>query len=64
MKAFNTCPYPGSCEWDDFRRSGSHICMRVTCPYALAVHILMVWWEKYLEYNKGEIQKNHEPDKV
>ena len=29
------CPYPTTCEWDAYRRTGSHVCARVRCPYHL-----------------------------
>lgn len=29
------CPYPTTCEWDAYRRTGSHVCAHVRCPYHL-----------------------------
>ncbi len=31
------CPYPTTCEYDDYAHSGNHICMHVSCPYSLSV---------------------------
>ena len=33
MKNTIECPYPTVCEYDDYRRSGNHICMRGICPH-------------------------------
>lgn len=49
MKSTIPCPYPGTCEFDDYRRSGNHLCMRVSCPYSLSARALMSWREKYLD---------------
>ena len=27
------CPYPTTCEYDAFRRTGEHTCGRVKCPF-------------------------------
>lgn len=37
MKSTNICPYPGECEFDDFKRTEHHFCSRVICPYAASV---------------------------
>ena len=49
METTNTCPYPGTCEFDDFRRSGNHLCMRVVCPYSLHPDALLRAHERYVE---------------
>ena len=41
MQTTIPCPYPGTCEFDDFRRSGNHLCLRVACPYALHLGALL-----------------------
>lgn len=48
MKSVNICPYPGTCEFDDFARIGEHFCSRVTCPYALSVRALLEERIRYL----------------
>ena len=48
MKAVNICPYPGTCEFDDFARIGEHFCARATCPYALSVRALLEERIRYL----------------
>lgn len=48
MKSVNICPYPGTCEFDDFARIGEHFCSRVTCPYALSVRALIEERIRYL----------------
>ena len=48
MKSVNVCPYPGTCEFDDFARIGEHFCSRVTCPYALSVRALLEERIRYL----------------
>ena len=48
MKAVNICPYPGTCEFDDFSRIGEHFCARATCPYALSVRSLLEERIRYL----------------
>lgn len=60
MKSTIPCPYPGTCEFDDFRRSGNHFCMRVTCPYALTVRALLEGRKSYLDENKGCVQRGSE----
>lgn len=49
METKNPCPYPGTCEFDDFRRSGNHLCMRVVCPYALHLGALIREHKRYAE---------------
>ena len=49
METKNPCPYPGTCEFDDFRRSGNHLCMRVVCPYSLHPDVLLRAHERYVE---------------
>ncbi|MBP3311998.1 MAG: hypothetical protein J6L72_07170 [Butyricicoccus sp.] len=48
MKSVNICPYPGTCEFDDFSRIGEHFCARATCPYALSVRALLEERIRYL----------------
>lgn len=48
MDNVNICPYPGTCEFDDFARIGEHFCARVTCPYALSVRALIEERIRYL----------------
>lgn len=48
MKSVNICPYPGTCEFDDFARIGEHFCARATCPYALSVRDLLEERIRYL----------------
>lgn len=48
MKPVNICPYPGTCEFDDFARIGEHFCARATCPYALSVRALLEERIRYL----------------
>lgn len=48
MKAVNICPYPGTCEYDDFARIGTHFCARAACPYALSVRALLEARIRYL----------------
>lgn len=36
------CPYPGSCEYDDYKRLGVHYCARVECPYELQAKKLLL----------------------
>lgn len=49
MKATIPCPFPGTCEFDDFRRSGNHLCLRVVCPYTLCPDALRRAQAEYLE---------------
>lgn len=49
METANPCPYPGTCEFDDFRRSGNHLCMRVVCPYSLHLGALLRKHKRYAE---------------
>ena len=49
METANPCPYPGTCEFDDFRRSGNHLCMRVVCPYSLHLGALLRAHKRYAE---------------
>ena len=48
MDNVNICPYPGTCEFDDFARIGEHFCSRVPCPYALSVRALLEERIRYL----------------
>lgn len=49
MQATTECPYPGTCEFDGFRHSGNHICMRASCPYALCLGALVLERKQYAE---------------
>lgn len=33
MKSTTVCPHPNICKYDDYYRSGNHLCMRGTCPH-------------------------------
>ena len=35
------CPYPTTCEWDDFHKAGRHLCLRVKCPYQLTAKAML-----------------------
>lgn len=35
------CPYPTTCEWDDFHKAGRHLCLRVKCPYQLTAKAVL-----------------------
>ena len=35
------CPYPTTCEWDDFHKAGRHLCLRVRCPYQLTAKAML-----------------------
>ena len=35
------CPYPTTCEWDDFHKVGRHLCLRVKCPYQLTAKAML-----------------------
>lgn len=35
------CPYPTTCEWDDFHKAGRHLCLRVKCPYQLTAKVML-----------------------
>lgn len=49
MKSTIPCPYPGTCEFDDYRRSGNHPCMHVSCPYSLCLCALVLEYKRYAE---------------
>lgn len=49
MKSTILCPDPGTCEFDDFRRTGNHFCMRIKCPYSLSVRALLEGRVAYLK---------------
>lgn len=36
------CPYPGTCEYDDFKRLGGHYCARGKCPYELQIRKMLL----------------------
>lgn len=48
MKSTIECPYPTTCEYDAYRKTGKHLCERVVCPYTLCIARLMEWRERYL----------------
>ena len=42
------CPYPVTCEYDDFRRTGVHFCARVKCPYRIHARKILAGQSKEL----------------
>lgn len=43
------CPYPTTCEFDDYRRTGEHVCARVSCPYHIHARRMIAQKIKRLE---------------
>ena len=35
------CPYPTTCEWDDYHKAGIHLCLRIKCPYHLTAKAML-----------------------
>ena len=50
------CPYPTTCEWDDFHKAGRHLCLRVKCPYQLTAKAMLEQEIRFLAQSRHKTE--------
>ena len=51
------CPYPTTCELDDYHKAGIHLCLRVKCPYHFTAKAMLDHKIKSLEAIRGKTEQ-------
>lgn len=51
------CPYPTTCEHDDYRRTGEHVCQLAHCPYRIHARRIVAGQIKQLAAAKNRTGK-------
>ena len=54
------CPYPTTCEYDDFRRTGTHYCGAGQCQYSLTAKAMLENEIQFLERVRGKTEGQKE----
>lgn len=54
------CPYPTTCEYDDYQRTGAHYCSRAKCPYRIHTRRILAGQIRRLASLRDRTEKQEE----